>query len=107
MTHEIGDYIDDHSDQSGIMAIDLPYFDHSFEFLCGSVTLTPRRMSVRFRTSRVFSAIFTMKTFLYAFFTLPYPTLKFHGKTDFNSFRVQKSTERKIILSGSLYGKVP
>ena len=50
-----------------------------------------------FRNEEVFLAIFNHQT----------TSLKFHEKADFHSFRANKSTERKLVLSLSLSGKVP
>ena len=43
----------------------------------------------------------------WAIFNHPIPPLSFHEKTDYHSFRPNKSTERKLVLSLSLSGKVP
>ena len=50
-----------------------------------------------FRNEEVSLAIFNHQT----------TPLKFHEKADFHSFRANKSTERKLVLSLSLSGKVP
>ena len=50
-----------------------------------------------FRNEEVSLAIFNHQT----------PPLKFYEETDFHSFRANKSTERKLVLSLSLSGKVP
>ena len=50
-----------------------------------------------FRNEEVSLAIFNHQT----------PHLKFYEETDFLSFRANKSTERKLVLSLSLSGKVP
>ena len=43
----------------------------------------------------------------WAIFNHSIPPLNFHEKPDFHSFRANKSTERKFVLSLSLFGKVP
>ena len=47
-------------------------------------------------TKGLFFAIFTMKAFLEAFFTLSYPNLKFHEETDFHSVRAKKVQNNKM-----------